>query len=362
VISGGPRRTAVTLVVLFSAGLRMQTMGAREKPPADEPVAPLRLADTGLYADWTAGRIDPRNRPFAPQYPLWSDGAAKKRWVYLPAGKTVDITRLDSWVFPVGTRFWKEFSFQGRKVETRLLWNASPTRWITASYVWNEAGTDAVLAPESGVRGVVEVAPGRRHSIPAAVDCAACHGATSTRPLGFNALQLSDDRDPNAIHQERLEPGMLTLAALMSEGLASPARPELTQAPPRIVTERPDTRSVLGYMSSNCGSCHNGADDLAPPAPVLRLRDLLKDGDAVARQLIGHPTRWQVPGTAEGTSVLLDPVSPRNSALLVRMRSRRPSSQMPPLGTVVRDDAAIDTMTRWLDGVRSLFSPPSSNQ
>ena len=357
-----PQGTAVTLVVLFSAALRIQTTGAREKFPEDQPVAPHRLAETGLYADGAAGRIDPRNRPFTPQYPLWSDGAVKKRWIYLPAGRTVDITRLDSWEFPVGTRFWKEFSFQGRKVETRWLWKASPTRWIAASYVWNEAGTDAVLAPESGVRGVVEVAPGRRHSIPAAVDCAACHGSTSTRPLGFNALQLSDDRDPNAIHQEPLEPGMLTLAALISEGLVSPARRELAKAPPRIMTERPDTRAVLGYMASNCGSCHNGADNLAPPAPVLRLRDLLEDGDAVARQLIGHPTRWQVPGTAEGTSVLLDPASPQNSALLVRMRSRRPSSQMPPLGTVVRDDAAIETMTRWLDGIRAQFSHPSSSQ
>ena len=205
-----------------------------------------------------------------------------------------------------------------------------------------------MLAPVGGLRGVVEVAPGKRHSIPAAVDCAACHGSHSARPLGFNALQLSDDRDPNGIHQEPLEPGMLTLGALLSEGLVSPTPRELATTPPRIVTKWPDTRAVLGYLSSNCGSCHNGADELAPPAPVLRLRDLLQDGDAVARQLIGHPTRWQSPGNAEGTSVLLDPVSLQNSAILARMRSRRPSSQMPPLGTVVRDDIAIEAMTRWI--------------
>jgi hypothetical protein len=48
-------------------------------------------------------------------------------------------------------------------------------------------------------------------------------------------------------------------------------------------------------------------------------------------------------------------------SLLERMRSRRPSSQMPPLGTVLRDDAAVEAVTQWL-GVRSLFSHPSSNR
>ena len=31
------------------------------------------------------------------------------------------------------------------------------------------------------------------------------------------------------------------------------------------------------------------------------------------------------------------------------MRSRRPSSQMPPLGTVVRDQAATDAIARWIE-------------
>jgi len=46
--------------------------------------------------------------------------------------------------------------------------------------------------------------------------------------------------------------------------------------------------------------------------------------------------------------VLVDPRTPEQSAMLVRMRSRRPSSQMPPLGTVVRDEAAVAALTRWI--------------
>jgi hypothetical protein len=35
--------------------------------------------------------------------------------------------------------------------------------------------------------------------------------------------------------------------------------------------------------------------------------------------------------------------------MLFRMKSRRPSSQMPPLGTVLRDDAAIAAVAKWID-------------
>jgi hypothetical protein len=106
---------------------------------------------------------------------------------------------------------------------------------------------------------------------------------------------------------------------------------------------------VLGYFAANCGGCHNRSGEIATLGPSLKHTDLLTDGDAVARSLLGHPTRWQAPGAPEGTTVLLDPITPEKSAILVRMRSRRPSSQMPPLGTVVRDQVAVDAIKRWID-------------
>lgn len=48
-------------------------------------------------------------------------------------------------------------------------------------------------------------------------------------------------------------------------------------------------------------------------------------------------------------SRLLAPGAPEHSALLYRMRSRRPSAQMPPLGTVVADPAAVELVRRWIE-------------
>ncbi|HVL67497.1 MAG TPA: hypothetical protein VM364_09565 [Vicinamibacterales bacterium] len=316
-----------------------------------EPVRlPERLADTGLYAAGTYDAVAPQNRPFSPQYPLWTDGLSKRRWVYLPPGTAIDGADEHGWRFPVGTKFWKEFRLGDRKVETRLLWKVADDGWEFATYAWNEAGTEAVLAPAGGLPRVIEVAPGRRHSIPSRADCAACHGTVDAGPLGFTALQLSPDRDPHAIHGEPLQEGMLTLAQLSAEGLLAHSRLDLASKPPRIRTASPLTRSVLGYMAANCAMCHNGKGEIAAMAPVITQRALVEDGDAVAAAMLGRATRWQQPGIPDGHSVVIAPGSPEASVLLARMRSRAPSSQMPPLGSVVRDERAVDAVTRWIAG------------
>jgi hypothetical protein len=320
---------------------------------ADTAPLPDRLVETGLYRNGGTGELDPRVRAFSPQYPLWSDGLTKRRWIHLPAGTAIDGRDEHAWIFPVGTKLWKEFSLNGRRVETRLLWKASPAGWTFASYQWNGAGTEAVLAPAEGVRGVAEVGGGRRHSIPSRMDCAACHGTRGEAPLGFTPLQLSEDRDPNAIHGEPPLPGMLTLGVLVDGGLLVPSHDDPAVRAPRIRAASPLTRSVLGYLVGNCAMCHNGRGEIAALGPVLRPRDLTTDGEGVARGLIGQPTKWQVPGAADGRSVLIDPDDPALSAILVRMRSRSPSSQMPPLGTVVRDQEAVGAVERWIAEARA---------
>jgi hypothetical protein len=337
---------AAVVLAIFAGQQRSRKVLAA--PATDARQAPSRLSETGLYAPDEPGRIDPRNRAFSPQYPLWSDGAHKSRWVFLPDGAAID-ARSPDWNLPVGTRFWKEFRFGDRKVETRMLWKTGAADWIAVSYVWNADQTDAVLAPPEGVPNVASIAPGRAHTIPSRADCLACHGAKRTTALGFNLLQLSTDRDPQAIHGEPLEPGMVTLETLIREERLSHLDRMFVSHPPRIATRDPQTRAMLGYFSANCGTCHNGTEEIAAPVPSLKFSDLLTDADAVAAKLLDHRTAWQVPGVLDGQSVLIDPRHPDQSAMLVRMRSRRPSSQMPPLGTVVRDQEAVTALERWVN-------------
>jgi hypothetical protein len=330
-------------------------VSATHIPSAPPPL----LSETGLYAGRGANVIDPRNRPFSPQYPLWSDGAEKSRWVRLPEGATIDVRNSDRWDFPAGTRFWKEFRFGGRKVETRFLRRNGDGSWTFASYAWNEAQTDAILAPADGLPNVAEIAPGKFHSIPALTDCRACHvpseaapgeGASRTEILGFSALQLSADRDPGAPHAEPLADDMVTLSTLQDEGRFEPARPEFVAAPPRIQAPDARTRSVLGYLSTNCGSCHNEDSSIANLG--LALKGKASSVGAGFSRLVGQPTsKWQIPHAPEGASQYVTPGAPDLSAILVRMKSRRPSTQMPPLGSTLHDKEAIALVTEWIDSL-----------
>jgi hypothetical protein len=217
--------------------------------------------------------------------------------VFLPPGTTIDTTRVDEWVFPVGTRFWKEFEFAGRKVETRLLWKTTDRDWVVASYVWNAQQDEAVLAPEEGIAEVVEIAPGRRYGIPSRLDCLACHDSGRTEVLGFTALQLSTDRDPNAVHQEPLTAEMVTLQTLVDEKRLLPARQDLVSHPPRIHADNPRTRAVLGYLSANCGGCHNQSS-LTSVGLLLKQpsRHAQSRMNPALNTTIGRSGTWTMPG------------------------------------------------------------------
>ena len=118
------RALALPLLLMAMLSVFCASLGA--EPPAaglavNAPSAPLpqRLSDTGLYVA-NSMRVSADNIAFAPQYPLWSDGTSKRRWIYLPPGAAIDASRVDAWEFPVGTRLWKEFGYD-RRVETRYI-------------------------------------------------------------------------------------------------------------------------------------------------------------------------------------------------------------------------------------------------
>ena len=202
-LPGLARRALAPAAVVLSLLAAIDSLG--QAAPAWPPE---RLQDTGLYSDWTTRTIGADKLPFSPQYPLWTDGAAKSRWMHIPPGKFIDATNPDVWRFPVGTRFWKEFRF-ARRAETRFI-EHTRTGWQFATYVWSEDGSEATLAPETGIRYSVPINDDVRHAIPSRTDCRACHEAGPVRALGVTALQLSTDRDPNAPHAEcrLLEPSI----------------------------------------------------------------------------------------------------------------------------------------------------------
>ena len=272
-----------------------------------EPL-PVHLRDTGIG--------DARKLAFSPQYPLWSDGAHKRRWIHLPPGTAIDASRPDAWEFPPGTRLWKEFSLD-RPIETRFIERLQDGTWRYAVYVWNEEGTDATLAPADGIAAL---ATHDGYSIPSETDCRACHEGAAVPVLGFSALQLSSDRDPLAPHADVSTD--VDLDGLTARGLITNLSP--SAARPRIAASSAIERASLGYLHGNCGHCHND-NDTRVPVDLTLAQSVAGNSDRVLHSLMKVSNR-----------------------LLARMSSRNPQQQMPPIGTRHIDTEALALLERWI--------------
>ncbi len=254
--------------------------------PAPRHRCRARLSGDRALRPRQHGEVDPDHHLYVPQYPLWTDGATKRRFVRLPPGGRIDASKPEAWAFPVGTRFWKEFSFSGRPVETRLIERLPDGEFRYATYVWDAARGDAFLAPEAGVRAAAEIRAGIEHDVPSVSDCRACHEGRRGRVLGFNALQLSPDRDPLAANREVVPPGALDLDEVARRGWLANVPPRAVDRAPRIAASSAKGRAALGYLFGNCARCHNPDGPLAELDFDLDQAPFDADGEARTRRSV----------------------------------------------------------------------------
>jgi hypothetical protein len=302
---------SLSLVLAGIAALAACAANARAEQEIEPSKAPASLLETGF------GSLPART--FAPQYPLWSDGATKQRFVYLPAGSKIDASDTNAWRFPIGTKLWKQFAYDDALTETRYM-ERTAGGWIYATY--DATGT---LADARGVRG--------DHPLPSEAECRACHANGKTPVLGFSALQLSSDRDPNAPHAEAL--GEIDLRDLLVEGTLANA-PMAIFVPPRIPGP-PIERAALGYLHGNCSGCHREGGAIDSLGMFL-------DAPNTRATTIDRPSHFAI----KHARLRVEPGHPEQSVLFARASSRDPATQMPPLGTRVVDDAAVRTLRTWI--------------
>ena len=298
--------------------------GGAQEPPFS---GPEHLADTHLYADFDSRTLSPGVIAYAPRYPLWSDGLEAKRWLQLPPSTQIDTSAMDDWVFPVGTKVWKELDEGGVAIETRMLWKTSDDEWSYVSYAWNADHTDAVAVPD-GATNVL----GTTHDIPAREDCSSCHDDVRDMLIGVSALQLgASDGDG-------------TLGELVKAGA-------LTKPPTATFFDVPGSgaaKEALGYLHGNCGSCHAEFGALHNQTQ-MRLRLLTTDTDpSLAPALVTSlclVMKHEIP--PDDIIYTIVPRNPDRSGLAVRM-ARRDSFAMPPVATKRADDAAVSAVRAWI--------------
>jgi len=306
-----------------------------ENPSSAAPPAELRC--TGLYDDWAARRVAGNVHAFSPGTALWSDGAQKQRWLYLPPGQPIDASDPDEWVFPVGTKAWKEFSVGGRRVETRLYAKVSGDRWQRATYVWSPDQTAASRA-DDGIRNW----EGTGYEIPPVTDCDKCHAGRRDRLLGVEAIGLGEASATG-----------LPLELLVRQGRIVPALDGAAAQLPLAMP--PAQRAALSWLHVNCGvSCHNRAADARAMGTRLFLRLELGQVTA-ARQGAGAldpivTTVAVATRAARWPGLRITAGSPAQSQLF-RLASSRGPDQMPPLLSHLPDPEGTRILREWIESL-----------
>lgn len=292
----------------------------RVTPPAPDSTELFMLSQTGLYLDIADKTLAPDLIAFAPAYPLWSDGAEKQRWLRLPAGAQIDSRDMDHWQFPVGTLAWKEFSLNGRRIETRLVMRTGlgPRDYFMGAFLWDEAESDARFVPEGQLDAL-----GTGHDVPRVKLCFTCHDGEPGRILGFSALQLS----------------AAVPSALLSD----------VPAEPLVLPGDPPAQQALGYLHANCGHCHNALGTSWPDTDlVLRssVHDARVEDTALYRSTVGvRVSSASLPG------VRVLPGDPAQSRVYSRMQSREPKIGMPPIGTEHADEQGLAAVRAFIQAL-----------
>jgi hypothetical protein len=311
------------------------------------------LSCAGLYTDFAAKVVDPSLRPYKPSVELWSDGAAKQRWLALPAGTTIDTSNVDEWVFPVGTKAWKEFRLDGKRVETRLYEKSATGTWRHATFVWNADETEAVRTTV-GVkiaRGGADVPP---YEIPNDNQCNACHAGRKDKLLGLEAVSLG-------------LPGAegLALSTLVADGLVTTPPSSTSLAFPEDATGK--APAALAWLQVSCGPCHNrSADANAVQSNVFLLTRasalLGTDGGAVTvagldafATTVGKSTMTDIPDGGGATFSIIKAGDP-SASLVSSLSGRRVGAtgspnekeQMPPIVTRLVDANGHALLDAWI--------------
>jgi uncharacterized repeat protein (TIGR03806 family) len=301
---------------------------------ADAP----RLADYGLFD--AAGRPVPGVMPYTLNTPLFSDGAEKYRYVWLPPGTRADYRASTALALPVGTVLIKRFAFPAdarapgqalNPIETRLLIHR-PSGWAALSYV--EEGGQAVLKRAGKRIAVSQIGNDAKattidYAVPNQNQCKTCHqSGEAISPIGPTGGNLNDGR------QLQMWQASGRLAGLPADGGARLARWDNAAEPLEA--------RARAYLAVNCGHCHNRAGFASNSGLWL-------DPDEREPAHLGINKRPVAAGRGSGGfSFSIAPGQPDQSILLHRMLSSEPGIMMPQFGRSLIHAEGVALIRTWI--------------
>lgn len=311
-------------VVDYASG-SVKQLAAGSEGPAPTDVAGAHLAETGCVDPKNATRAPARAIAYSVNSALWSDGAEKSRWLFVPEGKKIGVSADGDFDVPPGTVAVKTFTIGGKKIETRLFVRYDDGGWAGYSYEWNDDQTDALLLESSKTK---DLGGGRSWYFPSRGECFACHSPGAGFTLGLEARQLNRDDRGNVLDR---------FAGVLTAPIAKEAFPPLRAADTPGASSEERAR---GYLHANCSFCHRQGSGAG--AATLDLR--------IDRAFVDTKTCNVAPQAGNlgiADAKIIAPRDPSRSTLALRMRALD-QNRMPPLASRVVDEAGRTAIESWI--------------
>ncbi len=325
----------VTALAVLAASVVAQATSVPSSVVRDDIVQgegfPRTLAEYGFFNDRGAREPSAYVTGYELNTPLFSDGAAKLRYIYVPSGQKVEASGDGLLQFPVGSAIIKTFAFgegeDQRFIETRVLLHRADG-WLALPYKWNEEQTEARLALAGG-RVPITTASGEEISyrIPNKNQCKTCHSVDGeVVPIGPKARNLSAN----------------WLGSMRDSSILDAVPEGADSLPVWTDTSAGKEARARAYLEVNCAHCHQPGGGASNSGLDLRW----EQDDAFAVGVRKPPVA--AGRGAGGLLVSIEPGNPDASILVHRMNSAEPGVAMPELGRSTIDHAAVAVMRDWI--------------
>lgn len=317
------------------------------------------LSQYGLF-------IDPANPTAQPQAPgfgyqlatqLFSNYASKYRFIYLPAGSSMQYQAQEAFEFPTGAVLVKTFALpqdtaitgiaNETLIETRLLIKRSQG-WTSLVYQWQQGEAKLLTAGASVHHTLINQGQSQSfdYNIPSRAECKICHQINQDNssliiPIGLKAHLLNRD-----IIDQGQSVNQLSLWAKQGK---LEQLPELSQVAKTYAIDNLQadlTSRAKGYLDVNCAHCHSAKGYASISG--LRLGFYI-DHTSYQYGICKQPPGWD--GGAKGLDYDIVPGNADHSILLYRQTLSEPKDLMPPIGRNLEHQEGVELIRQWIDSL-----------